>query len=88
MAKGDSKRTYKLTSEAVAIIDWMEENTILDKSDFTDRAVKYYWREYKNGNLNDPLLADAIEQASDVPDLDDGDDDDGGLLGRLRGKKE
>jgi hypothetical protein len=88
MAKGDKKRTYKFTEESVDIIDWMERNTILDKSDAADRMVKYYWKQYQDGELEDPLLADAIEQASDTPELSEETDNDSSLMDRLRGKKE
>lgn len=87
MAKGDKKRTYKVTEKGVRIIDHMEENTVLDKSDFVDRAVKYYWLQLQNGNLNDPILTDNDVGELDVSDINDNDGDSGGLMDRLRGKK-
>lgn len=87
MAKGDEKRTYKITEESVDVIDWMEDNTILDKSDFVDRAVKYYWLQHKNGNLNDPILTDDASDIQGVPDLDSSSDEGSSILERLRGKK-
>lgn len=88
MAKGNKKRTYKFTEESVDIIDWMDRNTILDKSDAADRMVKYYWKQYQDGELEDPLLSDAIEQASETPELNEDTENSSGLMDRLRGKKE
>jgi hypothetical protein len=87
MAKGDKKRTYKLTDKSVRIIDWMEENSILEKSDFVDRAVKYYWAQQKAGNLNDPVLNDDANAGGNVPDLEGTNKDTSSILDRLRGKK-
>jgi len=87
MAKGDKKRTYKVTEKGVRIIDHMEENTILDKSDFVDRAVKYYWVQLQNGNLNDPVLTDSSGDGIGELDLDTDDGGSSSLMDRLRGKK-
>jgi len=87
MAKGDKKRTYKITDKGVRIIDHMEENTILDKSDFVDRAVKYYWLQHKAGELDDPVLTDGDSDSLDAPDIEGVDDGSSSLMDRLRGKK-
>lgn len=87
MAKGDKKRTYKLTDKSIKVIDWMEDNSILDKSDFVDRAVKYYWMQQQNGNLNDPVLTDSTGGDLEAPDLDGDDSSGSSFLDKLRGKK-
>lgn len=87
MAKGDKKRTYKVTDESVQVIDHMEENTILDKSDFVDRAVKYYWYQLKNGELDDPILSDDADSIGDLPDVEDSGKESTSIMDRLRGKK-
>lgn len=87
MAKGDQKRTYKITQKSVNIVDWMEDNSILEKSDFVDRAIKYYWAQQKAGNLNDPVLNDDANAGGNIPDLEETDKDTSSILDRLRGKK-
>jgi len=87
MAKGDKKRTYKVTDESVTIIDHMEDNTILDKSDFVDRAVKYYWYQLKNGELDDPILDSDADSIGELPDVNESSSDSTSIMDRLRGKK-
>lgn len=87
MAKGDKKRTYKVTDESVQIIDHMEDKTILDKSDFVDRAVKYYWYQLKSGELDDPILSDDSDSIGDIPDVDGSSSSSTSIMDRLRGKK-
>lgn len=87
MAQGDKKRTYKVTKKAIAIIQWFDDNSRLDKSDTVDRAVKYYYAQVKAGNIDDPMVKDEIESGADSL-MDDDDSDDGtGLIDRIRGKK-
>lgn len=87
MAKGDKKRTYKVTDESVQIIDHMEDKTILDKSDFVDRAVKYYWYQLKSGELDDPILSDDSDSIGDIPDVGGSSSSSTSIMDRLRGKK-
>ena len=87
MAQGDKKRTYKLTKKAIAIINWFDDNSRLDKSDTVDRAVKYYYAQVKAGNIDDPMVKDEIEEGAE--ELMDNDEDGGSssLIDRIRGKK-
>jgi len=87
MAQGKKKRTYKLTKKAIAIIEWFDDNSRLDKSDTVDRAVKYYYAQVKAGNIDDPMVKDEIEKGAEELMDDDDDGDSGGLLERIRGKK-
>ena len=87
MAQGDKKRTYKVTKKAVAIINWFDDNSRLDKSDTVDRAVKYYYAQVKAGNIDDPMVQDQIEKGADELLDDDEDDSGSGLIDRIRGKK-
>lgn len=87
MAKGNKKRTYKVTEEGVQIIDHMERETILDKSDFVDRAVKYYWYQLQNGQLDDPVLDGDADSIGELPGVDGGSSGSTSIMDRLRGKK-
>lgn len=86
MAQGDKKRTYKLTESGVRVIDTLDENTRLDKSDVVDRAVKYYYQQVKEGNIDSALVEDSVERIAQEVE-GDGDDSGIGLMERLRKKK-
>lgn len=87
MAQGDKKRTYKVTKKAIAIINWFDDNSRLDKSDTVDRAVKYYYAQVKAGNIDDPMVKDDIEEGAEELMDDDDDSSGSGLIDRIRGKK-
>jgi len=87
MAQGKKKRTYKLTKKAIAIIEWFDDNSRLDKSDTVDRAVKYYYAQVKAGNIDDPMVKDEIEKGAEELMDDDDDSSSAGLMDRIRGKK-
>lgn len=85
MAQGDKKRTYVLTDEGVKAIEWLNDNTRLDRSDAVDRAVKQYFVAVKEGNVDDALVVDETEKRAEeeTEGIDDGDDGDGWLSRRL-----
>jgi len=87
MAQGDKKRTYKVTKKAIAIINWFDDNSRLDKSDTVDRAVKYYYAQVKAGEIDDPMVKDDIESGGDSLMDDDDGDSGGGLIDRFRSKR-
>ncbi len=84
MAKGDNKRTYKITNKSVTVVDHIEANSMMDKSDVVDRAIKYYYKQLVSGSLDDPLVDDDIGRIDGRPGkgMSSGDS---GLIDRIRG---
>ena len=84
MAKGENKRTYKITGKSVTVVDHVEENSMMDKSDVVDRAIKYYYKQLVSGELSDPLVDDDIGRVDGRPgrNMSSGDS---GLIDRIRG---
>lgn len=81
-----TKRTYRLDGDTIQLIDWLSDNSQFDKQEVVERAVKYYYRDYRDDNLRDPAMSSVLDDDIDLPG-DDGnsDGDNGGVLGRLRG---
>jgi|APHM01.1.fsa_nt_gi hypothetical protein len=80
-----TKRTYELDDDTIEIIDRLgDDNRIpFNKSQMVQRAVKYYWKDMEEGQLQDAVVASALN--GDTPEGSDEDDDDStGLLGRFR----
>jgi len=86
MAKGNTRRTYKLTEDTVQIIEYLADHSSFDKSDIVDRATKYYWRDFVNGELDDPAIQDALDDISELPADAEGDDSKRSLIERIRGE--
>jgi len=86
MAQGDEKRTYKLTDEAIAKLNQLDENSKLDKSDNVDRAIKMYYRLLLNNKIDDPYIDE--EDIDGIGEINVGDgESNGGIIDRIRGKK-
>lgn len=83
MAQGEEKRTYVLTEDGVKAIEWLNDNTRLDRSDAVDRAVKQYFVAVREGNVDDALVLDEVEEKAKEQIDNESDDDDGdGWLSR------
>jgi len=78
------KRTYQIDDDTVEIVDRLgnDERIPFNKSQMVQRAVKYYWSDLVNGELDDAVVSSAL--GGDIPqgDSDDGGDS-GGILGRF-----
>lgn len=86
MAREKTKRTYRLEDSTVEIIEYMAENTPMDKQEAVDRMVKYYAHKVKAGEIDDPMFKQAVgDDPVDMVGDGDGDDDARGILDRLRG---
>jgi len=84
----DEKRTWRVSATAIEVVEWMAENTPYNKQESVDRMIKYYAREAKRGNLDDPVVAEALE--GNVDDILDGASDDESnrsIIDKLRGDK-
>lgn len=80
-----TKRTYRLDADTIAVIDFMAENSNFDKQEVVERAVKYYYRDYKNGKLSDPAMRSVLDDDIDLPDsTKDDEDSGGGIMSRFK----
>lgn len=73
------KRTFNITVKADDVADAMKDDPDIpfDKSSFVDRAIKYYWHQMQQGELDDPMVRSLEAGNVDVDVDSDGEDDDG-----------
>ena len=88
MAKGDKKRTYILTEDSVRVVEYLHENSVLEKSDVVDRAVKYYWKQQQSGELDDPMVRTDEDEGPDASEMEEDDDVEASFIDKLRSRQE
>lgn len=71
------KRTYNISEKGKDIVDGVKDSDDipLNKSQFVDRAIKYYYKKMLDGDIDDPMAQGALD--GDL-DLEVGDNGDGG----------
>lgn len=81
------KRTYQLSDKSSDIVDGVKdsEEIPLNKSQFVDRAIKYYYKKMLDGDIDDPMVQSALSGNLDLG-IDDSGNDDGTFRDKLRDK--
>lgn len=70
----DTKRkTYHFREDVIEFVEKFAEEQGWNKSDVANRAILYYWHQYSEGELDDPLVADDIIEGSKDIGGNDGD---------------
>ena len=62
------KRTYQISDKSKDIVDGIKDSNDIpmNKSQFVDRAIKYYYKKMIDGDIDDPMVQSALSGDLDI----------------------